>query len=117
MVKRIGMFQKFVKTKKNEVKLFKILQDRSKTNVFFSNCVEEKKENMKLRFLGGKKRRKTNIIVPQLSKICHCYCRVTSSRGRNENWNMMICSMPAGQQASMLANISEGFRKPKGTDL
>jgi hypothetical protein len=32
-----------VKTKQNEVKLFKILQDRSKTNIFVSNCVEEKK--------------------------------------------------------------------------
>jgi hypothetical protein len=28
---------------------------------------------MKLSFFGGKKRRKTIIIVPQLSKICHCY--------------------------------------------
>jgi hypothetical protein len=43
MVKLIGVFQKFGKTKQNEVKLFKILQDRSKTNVFFSNCVEEEK--------------------------------------------------------------------------
>jgi hypothetical protein len=43
MVKRIGVFQKFVKTKQNEVKLFKILQDRSKTNVTISNCVEEEK--------------------------------------------------------------------------
>jgi hypothetical protein len=73
MVKQIGMFQKFVKTKQNEVKLFKILQDRSKTNVFISKCVEEKNEKMKLCFIGGKKRRKANIIVPQLSKICHCY--------------------------------------------
>ncbi len=52
------MFPKFVKTKQNEVKLFKILQDRSKTNIFVSNCVEEKKENTKLRFLGGKSREK-----------------------------------------------------------
>jgi hypothetical protein len=51
MVKRRGMFQKFVKTKQNEVKLFKILQDRSKTNVFVSNCVEEKKGKTKLCFL------------------------------------------------------------------
>jgi hypothetical protein len=73
MVKRIGVFQKFVKTKQNEVKLFKILQDQSKMNCFVSNCVEEEKnENTKFRFFGGKKRRKTNIIVPQLSKICHC---------------------------------------------
>ncbi len=27
------------------------------------------------------------------------------------------CSMPAGQQASILASICEGFRKPKGSDL
>jgi hypothetical protein len=72
MVKLIGVFQKFVKTKQNEVKLFKILQDRSKTNVFLSNCVEEEKRKNKLRFFPGKKRRKTNIIVPQLSRICHC---------------------------------------------
>jgi hypothetical protein len=43
MIERIGVFQKFVKTKQNEVKLFKILHDRSKMNVFFSNCVEEEK--------------------------------------------------------------------------
>ncbi len=72
MVKLIGVFQKFVKTKQNEVKLFKILQDRSKTNVFFSNCVEEKKRKNEASFFSGKKRSKTNIIVPQLSKICHC---------------------------------------------
>ncbi len=40
------MFQKFVKTKQNEVKTFKILQDRSKTNIFDINCV------------GGGKRKK-----------------------------------------------------------
>jgi hypothetical protein len=43
MVKLTGVFQKFVKTKQNEVKLFKILKDRTKTNVFFINCVEEEK--------------------------------------------------------------------------
>jgi hypothetical protein len=64
MVKRIGMFRKFVKTKQSEVKLFKILQDQSKTKVFVSNCVEEKNENTENKFFGGKKRRKTNIIVP-----------------------------------------------------
>ncbi len=58
MVKRIGMFQKFVKTKQNEVKLFKILQDRSKTNVFVSNCVEEKKRKNETAFFWGKKAKK-----------------------------------------------------------
>jgi hypothetical protein len=43
MVKRIGVFQKFVKMKPHEVKIFKILQDRNKLNVFVSNCVEEEK--------------------------------------------------------------------------
>jgi hypothetical protein len=59
IVKRIGVFQKFVKTKQNKVQLFKILQDRSKTNVFVSNCVEEEKrknEKTKLRFFSGKQR-------------------------------------------------------------
>jgi hypothetical protein len=71
-VYRIGVFQKFAKTNENEVKLFKILQNRSKTNVFVSDCKEkEKRKKTKLRFFGTK-RRKTNIIVPQLSKICHC---------------------------------------------
>ncbi len=55
MVKRIGVSQKFVKTKQNEVKLLKILQDRNKTNVFVSNCVqEEKRENEASVFLGKK---------------------------------------------------------------
>ncbi len=52
------MFQKFVKTKHNEVKLFKILQDRSKTNVFVSNCVEEKKRKYETSFFWGKKAKK-----------------------------------------------------------
>ena len=50
-VKRIGVFQKFLKTKQNEVNSFKILQDRSKTNIFVSNCEEgEKRKKTKLRF-------------------------------------------------------------------
>ena len=58
MVKRIGVFQKFVKMKQNEVKLFKILQDRSKTNVFVSNCVEEEKRKNEASFFFGKKAKK-----------------------------------------------------------
>jgi hypothetical protein len=58
MVKRIGMFQKFVKTKQNEVKLFKILQDRSKMKVFVSNCVEERKRKYETSFFWGKKVKK-----------------------------------------------------------
>jgi hypothetical protein len=55
MVKRIGVFQKFVKTKQNKVKPCKILQDRSKTNIFVSNCVEEEKQKkMKLRLFWEK---------------------------------------------------------------
>jgi hypothetical protein len=58
MLKRIGVLQKFVKTKQNEVKLFKILQDRSKTNVFVSNCEEEEKRKNKASFFWGKKAKK-----------------------------------------------------------
>ncbi len=58
MVKLIGVFQKFVKTKQNEVKLFKILQDRSKTNVFFSNCAEEEKRKNEASFSFRKKAKK-----------------------------------------------------------
>ena len=40
------------KTKWNEVKSFKIVQDRSKTNIFVSYCEEEEKQiKMKLRFV------------------------------------------------------------------
>ncbi len=71
-VERIGVFQKFAKTKQNEVKFLKILQDQSETNFFISDCEEEEKlKKSKLRFFGTK-RRKTKIIVPKLSKICHC---------------------------------------------
>jgi hypothetical protein len=59
MVKRIGVFQKFVKTKQNEVKFFTILQDRSKTNVFISNCVEEEKRKKEASFFFGKKVKKS----------------------------------------------------------
>ncbi len=49
------MFQKFVKTKQNEVKTFKILPDRSKTNIFDSNCVGGgKRKKTKLRFFRNK---------------------------------------------------------------
>jgi hypothetical protein len=71
-VKQIGLFQKFGKTKQSEVKLLKILQDRSKTNVFVPNFLKEEKRKNEDSFFFEKKRRKTNIIVPQLSKICHC---------------------------------------------
>jgi hypothetical protein len=70
-VKRIGVFQKFAKMKQNEVKHSNIEQDRSKTNVFVSYCEEEEKQK-KRSFFSGKKQRKTNTIVPQLLKICHC---------------------------------------------
>ncbi len=40
------------------MKLLKILQDRSKTNVFVSNCVEEKKRKYEAWFFGGKKAKK-----------------------------------------------------------
>jgi hypothetical protein len=61
MVKRIGVFKKFVKLKQNEVKLFKIVQDRSKTNVFVSNCVEEEKRKNESSFFWGKKATKKRI--------------------------------------------------------
>jgi hypothetical protein len=47
-----------VKTKQNEVKLFKILQDQSKTNVFVSNCVEEEKRKNEASFFLEKKAKK-----------------------------------------------------------
>jgi hypothetical protein len=51
-VKLIGVFQKFAKTKQNEVKTVKTVQDRSKTNLFVSYCEEEeKRKKTKLRFL------------------------------------------------------------------
>jgi hypothetical protein len=43
-----------VKTKQNKVKLFKILQNRSKMNVFVSNCVEEETKKRSFFFLGKK---------------------------------------------------------------
>ncbi len=57
-VKRIGVFQKFVKTKQSEVNLLKILQDRSKTNVFVSNCVKEEKRKNEASFFVWKKAKK-----------------------------------------------------------
>jgi hypothetical protein len=54
-VKRIGVSQKFAKTNKSEVKPLKILQNRSETNVFVSDCEEEeKRKKTKLRFLWSK---------------------------------------------------------------
>ncbi len=49
-VKRIGVFQKFAKTNENEVKPFKILQNRSKTNVFVSDCEEKEKRKNEASF-------------------------------------------------------------------
>jgi hypothetical protein len=42
-VKQIGVLRKFAKTKWSEVKPFKIVPDRSKTNIFLSYCEEEEK--------------------------------------------------------------------------
>ncbi len=42
----------------NEVNFFTILQDRSKTNVFISNCVEEEKRKNEASFFFGKKAKK-----------------------------------------------------------
>jgi hypothetical protein len=42
-VQRLGVVQKFVKTKQNEAKTFYISQDRSETKVFVINCEEEKR--------------------------------------------------------------------------
>jgi hypothetical protein len=54
-VKRICVFQTFSKTNQNEVKPFKIVQDRSKTNVFVSDCEgEEKRKKANLRFFFNK---------------------------------------------------------------
>jgi hypothetical protein len=54
-VKQIGVLRKFAKTKRSEVKPFKILPDRSKANIFVSNCEEEeKRKNTKLRFFFNK---------------------------------------------------------------
>jgi hypothetical protein len=47
-----------MKTKQNEVKLSKISQDRSKTNVFVSTCVEEEKRKIEASFFWGKKTKK-----------------------------------------------------------
>ncbi len=50
-IKLTGVFQKFAKTKQNEVKTVKIVQDRSKTNLFVSYWEEEEKwKKTKLRF-------------------------------------------------------------------
>ncbi len=54
-VKRIRVFQKISKTKQNESKPFKIVQDRNKMNVFVSDCEEEeKRKKTKLRFFRTK---------------------------------------------------------------
>ncbi len=56
------MFQKFGKTKQqSEVNLLKILQDRSKRNVFVPNCVkEEKRKNEASLFLKKAKKNEYN---------------------------------------------------------
>jgi hypothetical protein len=57
-VKRIELFQKFGKTKQSEVNLLKILQDRSKTNIFVPNCIKEEKRKKEASFFSLKKRKK-----------------------------------------------------------
>jgi hypothetical protein len=49
-VKQIGLFQKFGKTKQSKVNLLKILQDRSKMNIFVPNCVKEEKRKNEASF-------------------------------------------------------------------
>jgi hypothetical protein len=57
-LKRIGLFQKFGKTKQSKVNLLKILQDQSKTNVFVPNCVKEEKQKNKASFFFEKNEEK-----------------------------------------------------------
>jgi hypothetical protein len=50
-VKRFGVFQNCKKTKQSEVKPFKIVQDRSETNIFVSYSEEEEKRKKKRSFV------------------------------------------------------------------
>jgi hypothetical protein len=52
------LFQKFGKTKQSKVNLLKILQDRSKTNVFVPNWVKEEKRKNEASFFFIKKAKK-----------------------------------------------------------
>jgi hypothetical protein len=61
------LFKKFGKTKQSEVNLLKILQDRSKTNVFVPNCLkEEKRKNEASFFLNEYNRSSTIEDLPLL---------------------------------------------------
>ena len=60
-LKRIGLFQKFGKTKQSEVNLLKILQDRSKTNLLVPNCVKEEKRKNEASFFLLKKNEEKRI--------------------------------------------------------
>jgi hypothetical protein len=60
-VKRIGVFQKFKKTKQSEVKPFQIVQDRSRTKIFVSYFEEEEKRKKTiLLFLNESKKNEYN---------------------------------------------------------
>jgi hypothetical protein len=58
-VKLISVFQKFVKMKQNKTEPFKIEQERSKTNIFVSDC-EEKEKRKKRSFVFFWKEAKKN---------------------------------------------------------
>ena len=94
-IKWIGVFQKFVKTKQNEVKTFKIEQDRSKTNIFFFYCEEEENEKKRSFVFFWKEAKKNEKIVPQLSKICHCYLGAWGTLIHEKNLKSKIsCQTP-----------------------
>ncbi len=59
-VKRIGVHYKFEKTKQNEVKPFKIVHDRSKTNVFVIDCEEKRKKRSFVLFWNKAKKSEYN---------------------------------------------------------
>ncbi len=84
--------------KQNEVNLFKILhvEDRSKTNIFVSNCVEEEKRKNEASFFWGKKGKKNEYNrsstiedlplisararLPRQSDLAHAHLEVCASK-------------------------------------
>ncbi len=64
---------------KNEAERSEIFYNFTRSASSLVIVQKRKNEKIKLSFFLAKKRRKTNIIVPQVLKICHCYLRYLNS--------------------------------------
>jgi hypothetical protein len=115
----MGVFQKFAKTNENEGKPFKILQNRSKTNIFVIDYEEEeKRKKLSFVFLWNKAKKNEDnrfsaiedLPLRQTGPVAQNSCilyfiSVTHSKLSIVQWASQLLALSCGQSWT-LANLS-----------